>query len=523
LVLIGSTALVLVAAVIGSMRGFRPAAAPAQELLRQAPVTVAPGVHLLGQLSPAAAYVVETSAGLVLIDSGVQPDATSLLQQLTRLHLDVERLQAILLTHVHADHSLGAQYLRQRTGARIYAGRDDAPVLRAGGPREAFCSTFAMPTVHPHATDVDVELAGGEDVAIGDACFHVLATPGHSPGSVCYLMERGGLRILFTGDFVVSLTEDAGPLCGLGTYTTYLPPAYRGDARAFLASLRKVKALPAPDLILPGHPEFDRRPQNPHLPAEFWRAMLEHGIQAMEVLVARYEADGANFLDGRPKQLLAGLYYLGDYGGSAVYWLNTPKRRFLFDAPGGPGLLDFLQAKLPAVGLTMTDLTAVLLTACDQRATAGLEALVARTRCRVVASDVGLPALRKRCPSGTVFIHEKDLEKSIWLPGRSLPLAGRGLAPVAYKLRWHDKTVLLSGRIPTKMTQQGWKELVRSLSEAGGDPLEYLQALRRLADVKPDIWLPAAPMDGQNANLYGQEWEEVIARNAQLVDQPLPR
>ena len=35
--------------------------------------------------------------------------------------------------------------------------------------------------------------------------------------------------------------------------------------------------------------------------------------------MSRYEADGADFLDGVPKQLLPDLYYLGDFRGAAVY------------------------------------------------------------------------------------------------------------------------------------------------------------------------------------------------------------
>jgi glyoxylase-like metal-dependent hydrolase (beta-lactamase superfamily II) len=146
----------------------------------------------------------EVEHGLVLIDSGPEPDAGSLKQQMAALGLDWKRLCAILLTHAHADHILGAECLRA-SGAKVYAGRGDAAVLRAGGPREAFLSVFHMPEVVLHPTAVDVELAGEETLAFGDSCFRVLATPGHTPGSICYLLERQGLRVLFTGDVIQSL------------------------------------------------------------------------------------------------------------------------------------------------------------------------------------------------------------------------------------------------------------------------------------------------------------------------------
>src|SRR5438477_8807518 len=88
-------------------------------VLRPAAITIVPGIHLLGGLWPAAAYVVETSAGLVLVDSGFQREAGPLKQEMAELGLDWRRLRAILLTHVHADHSGGAQYLREATGAKV--------------------------------------------------------------------------------------------------------------------------------------------------------------------------------------------------------------------------------------------------------------------------------------------------------------------------------------------------------------------------------------------------------------------
>jgi len=230
-------------------------------LLLPRPVAVGPGVYLLGGTSPAAVYLAETSEGLVLIDSGLEADAASVLGQLAELGLDVQRLRAILLTHAHADHSQGAAHLRALTGARVYAGRGDSRPLREGKPREAFFSTYYMPQLSAHPTPVDMELAGGETLAFGDTRFGVLATPGHTTGSMCYLLERPGVRALFTGDVVQCLSlpsEEA-----LGTYSAYLPPLYRGDARDYLGTLRRLRQLPLPDLVLPGHPRMTPFPRVP--------------------------------------------------------------------------------------------------------------------------------------------------------------------------------------------------------------------------------------------------------------------
>ena len=68
------------------------------------------------------------------------------------------------------------------------------PCLRSGGPREAFFSVFFMPNQEAHSTGVDVELDGGESISFGDTRFLAVATPGHTPGSTCYMLERRDVR-----------------------------------------------------------------------------------------------------------------------------------------------------------------------------------------------------------------------------------------------------------------------------------------------------------------------------------------
>src|SRR5262245_52899642 len=147
-------------------------------VLASKPVQLATGIYLLGRTRPGAVYVVDTSEGLVLIDSGLEANAAIVTDQIAALRLDVTRLRAILLTHGHADHSLGAAHLRTRTGAKVYAGRADCPPLRAGEPREAFVSTFYMPDTTPHKTTIDIEVNDNDLIPIGDARFTAIAAPG---------------------------------------------------------------------------------------------------------------------------------------------------------------------------------------------------------------------------------------------------------------------------------------------------------------------------------------------------------
>jgi glyoxylase-like metal-dependent hydrolase (beta-lactamase superfamily II) len=494
----------------------QPVSPPEHDAVMAAkPIGLASGIYILGRTRTGAVYAVETSEGLVLIDSGLDANATTVRRELVELHLDVNRLRAILLTHCHADHSMGAECLRKITGAKVYAGRADCPPLRTGGPREAFVSIFHMPSTVLHPTTVDVELGDNDLIAMGDTQFTAIAAPGHTPGSTCYLMERAGQRALFAGDVILSLSpENPEPL---GTYPAYLAPIYGGSAGDFLTTMKKLRAMPMPDLVLPGHPVMDPTPQSPRLTHQRWEELLDTGIRIMDQLLAHRKADGANFLDGAPKQLLPGLHYLGDIKEHAVYCLKSSRGLILFDAPGGDELVEFLAGKFKDLGWDLESIETVLLTSADEEATSGLASLFARTGCHVVAPKAGLDMVRSVCPHSAEISTEADLDKVGWLDATVIPLRGRGVAPIAYLIHCEKKSVLISGRIPTKLSVPAMQELVRHMAGSYGDRIDYLKTLKQLRQIRPDLWLPAVPIHGQNANLYGLDWNNIIESLEQLL------
>lgn len=88
-----------------------------------------------------------------------------------------------------------------------------------------------------HAT-IDVELSARGVDANG---VEVIPTPGHSPGSVCYLVRgAAGATYLFTGDTIFPTEK--------GTWSTFLPPG-RGDAEALRSSVALLGTL-EPDLVI---------------------------------------------------------------------------------------------------------------------------------------------------------------------------------------------------------------------------------------------------------------------------------
>ena len=133
--------------------------------------------------------------------------------------------QAILLTHGHYDHTGAVAALRKLwPEVPVYLNHQDAY------DSDPYLSQLFPPV--PGAIDYDE----GDTLDLGGLTVSVLATPGHSEGSVTL---RCG-DALFCGD-----TLFAGS-CG----RTDFPG---GDADAEMASLRKLAALPGDYHVLPGH------------------------------------------------------------------------------------------------------------------------------------------------------------------------------------------------------------------------------------------------------------------------------
>ena len=87
------------------------------------------------------------------------------------------------------------------------------------------------------------------------------------------------------------------------------------------------------------------------------------------------------------------------------------------------------------------------------------------------------------------------------------------MAPIAYRVRWHQKAVLFSGRIPNYPKVEMERGLFSEISKSRETTVDYLTAVYRLGESTPDLWLPETGADGQNANVYDNEWDNVITYN----------
>jgi hydroxyacylglutathione hydrolase len=101
------------------------------------------------------------------------------------------QLDAILLTHGHGDHIGGVEALRKRSGAPVWIHPADAAMLT-----DAFLNLSALFDAGYITLPADQLLSESSRIDLGNSRIQVLHTPGHTPGSVCFLIED----LLFSGD-----------------------------------------------------------------------------------------------------------------------------------------------------------------------------------------------------------------------------------------------------------------------------------------------------------------------------------
>lgn len=165
------------------------------------------------------AFVVDPGDGLHPLMIGIQASKRS--------------LAAILLTHGHFDHITGADTLAEKFDIDILIHEDDAEMLEDGSKNGSLHLLFSGQTIN---TKHVKHISGDAFLYINDITIRAFHTPGHSKGSVSYLIDNR----LFSGDLVF-----------YGSYGRV--DLYGGDFETIVRSIRSLNNLPKDTLIYPGH------------------------------------------------------------------------------------------------------------------------------------------------------------------------------------------------------------------------------------------------------------------------------
>ena len=149
---------------------------------------LSPKVWRLDSTKGSAAYLLLTTDGYTLIDTGLFTAGRAIVNELDRLQ--VKSLSKILLTHHDVDHIGNMSMLQRKYNCPVYVNTLDMPYIRGEKQRGSVKAVFDFFL----KTDTSAALSPLESTSFSD--IMVIHTPGHTPGHSCFIFEE----FLFAGD-----------------------------------------------------------------------------------------------------------------------------------------------------------------------------------------------------------------------------------------------------------------------------------------------------------------------------------
>jgi len=173
-----------------------PICAQAQTNFKQLPVTVEayvkpfPPLRIVGNLYyvgtyDLAVYLITTSAGNILINTGINNSVPMIRSNIETLGFKFSDIKLLLATHGHWDHVAGMAEIKRLTGARMLMHEDDAAMLEDGGNSDYRYPQGRGAVYEP--VKVDQRLKEGDKVRLGSTELTVLHHPGHTKGATSFM------------------------------------------------------------------------------------------------------------------------------------------------------------------------------------------------------------------------------------------------------------------------------------------------------------------------------------------------
>ena len=217
---------------------------------------ILPGVHVVslaqGSGAPGGAMnvcLLVEGGQITVVDAGLPGSSTAILDYVAEIGLTPQAVRRVIITHHHLDHVGGLPELVGRTGAEVWAHRDDAATIEGETPRPAIpparieAMLAAVPVAQREAaatrmkqmgevppSRVDLRLVGDEELNVL-AGVRILHSPGHTPGHLCLYLPA--LSLLIAGD-LMRLTDGV---------ISESPTGFAADAAQAVASARRVVGL----------------------------------------------------------------------------------------------------------------------------------------------------------------------------------------------------------------------------------------------------------------------------------------
>ena len=143
-------------------------------------------------------------------------------------------LKYVLLTHGHFDHIFGVYGLQTERGAKVVIHSKDAGHLL--DPKKSLAEGNFPEKQYPVIADILIK--DGDVLRLGNEEIKVMSTPGHTEGSVCYILEKD--RVIISGDTLFCMTAGRTDFPG-------------GSDEKMIDSLKRLIALEGDYRVLPGH------------------------------------------------------------------------------------------------------------------------------------------------------------------------------------------------------------------------------------------------------------------------------
>lgn len=177
-------------------------------------------------------YVISNAKTSICIDAG--SNLKKVKRELLRLKINPDKVKAVFLTHSDQDHIAALDLFKK---AQIYISRDEGAMILAKKPR--FFGFIGNKLPIPYQT-----LSDGSEINAGGIIVLAIATPGHTPSSMSYLVNQ---HYLFTGDSL-GLKD--------GAVTLFMPHFFNMDEVTGKASILKLSQLTSVSWLGTGHHGF---------------------------------------------------------------------------------------------------------------------------------------------------------------------------------------------------------------------------------------------------------------------------